>query len=239
MEHIPVRQHELPQEQGVVGHRGDVDGVRRRVSRVEVVRRPHHRRLLRAAPTQSNHQISMQSRNRRWRGGEGEASLPVEAVGVMAHAGDAAVVAEVAGDGGLEGLVVGAGEGDAAAVASAQRLDDVLHVHLNAVDAAGGQVGVQLVVEAVHLLGVDEAEAMDGEAVHDNVRLVAQHPRRLHRVRQRALVVLHPLHLRLHPAPVSGHCVPHVHIPAATACSDQNRHSLVLQLSHTCIENFF
>jgi hypothetical protein len=122
MEHVPIGLHELAEEDGVVRDGGDVDGVRCRVARVEVV------------------------------GGAHDGSLPgaVEHVGVVAHAGDAAVVREAARHGGLERAVVGAGDGDAAAVAGAQRLDDVLHVHLDAVDAAGGEVRVELAVEVPH-----------------------------------------------------------------------------------------
>ncbi|BAT00581.1 Os07g0209201 [Oryza sativa Japonica Group] len=186
MEHVPVGLHELAEEDGVVGDGGDVDGVGRRVARVEVV------------------------------GGADDGGLAraVEHVGVVAHAGDAAVVREAPRHGRLERAVVGARERDAAAVAGAERLDDVLHVHLHAVDAARRQVGVELVVEVEHLARVDEAQAEHGEGVHDDVRLVRRHPRRLHRVRQRRLVPLHRRRRR-HAAPVPGHGVPHVHLPDA------------------------
>ncbi len=52
MEHIPVGLHELPQEERVVRHGRDVDGVRSRVPRIEIVRCSHHRRLLRTVVIQ-------------------------------------------------------------------------------------------------------------------------------------------------------------------------------------------
>ncbi|BAS96395.1 Os06g0172901, partial [Oryza sativa Japonica Group] len=186
VEHVPIREHELAEEYAVVRHRGNVDRVRHRIPRVEIIRCSHH----------------CLNVNR----------VPVEGVGVVAHAGDDAVLREVLGNGGVEGLVELAGERDAAAVAGAERLQDALHVDLDAVDAGGGEVGVELVVEAVHGARVHEPEPLGGEHVGLHAGLVLDDARRDVGELHVGVVPLHPRDAGADAAPVAGDGVPDVDV---------------------------
>lgn len=49
VEHIPVRQHDLSKESAVVCHSSNMDGMRFWIPWEEIIRSPHHSRLLRTA----------------------------------------------------------------------------------------------------------------------------------------------------------------------------------------------
>lgn len=62
--------------------------------------------------------------------------LPVDAVSVVAHACDAPIVREITSNGPLKGLNVASSKGNTTSVASSEGLNDVLHIHLDTIDAA-------------------------------------------------------------------------------------------------------
>lgn len=122
----------------------------------------------------------------------------------MAHARDAAIVWEIPSNGSFKGLVVAAGEGDTASMASTKGFNDILDIDLHSINTTGGQIGMKFIVEIEDLLGVHKAQPMDGKAVHDNVRLVAHHSRGLDWVRQRTVIVFHTSSSWFHTTPVSS-----------------------------------
>lgn len=130
--------------------------------------------------------------------------LPVYTICVVAHARDAAIIWEIPSDGGFKSLVVAAGNGDTASMAGAEGFNDVLDINLHSVNTAGGQIGVELIVEIKDLPGVYQAQPMDGKAVHDNIGLVAHHSRGLNWVRQRTVIVFHTSSCWFHPTPISS-----------------------------------
>lgn len=75
----------------------------------------------------------------------------------MAHARDAAIIWEIPSDGGFKSLVVAAGDGDTASMARTKGFNDVLDINLHSVNTAGGQIGVELIVEIEDLPGVHQA----------------------------------------------------------------------------------
>ena len=126
----------------------------------------------------------------------------------MAHAGDEAVLREILGDGGVERLVVSPRELRAAAVAGAERLQDALLIHLDAVDTGSGEVRVLLVVETVHGARVHEADPLGGDPVGLHAGIVLGNARRDLGELHAGDVLLHAGGAWTDTAPVAGDSVP-------------------------------
>ena len=146
VEHVPVREADLADEDRVVRDVDQMGGVRLGARRVEVVGGARHRRAL----------------------------VRVQVLGRVAHAVDAVVGGEFLLHRRLHCARVPPHQRDAAAAAAAaDAADRRLHVDLDAVDARRRQRAVQPAVELVERRAVvgDDAGAEEGHRVPPELRL--------------------------------------------------------------------
>lgn len=183
MEHIPVRLHELSKEKRIVSHRRNMNGVGGRITRVIIIRSSHDRSLFGA----------------------------VETVGVVAHTSNASIVRKVTSNRSFKSLMVATSKCNPATMTSTEGLNNVLHINLHAVNTAGSQVGMELVIKIKDFLWMHKANAMNSQAVYNYVWLVAQHTRRLDRVRQSRIIMLHAWTCWFHSTPITSQSMPCIH----------------------------
>ncbi|RWR75657.1 hypothetical protein CKAN_00405200 [Cinnamomum micranthum f. kanehirae] len=155
VEHIPVRQHDLSKESAVVCHSSNVDGMRFWIPWEEIIRSPHHSRLLRTA----------------------HLALPVQGFSVVAHTGDASIVREIPGNRGIKRLVILPCELNTPTETCAECLQDALHIDFHTIHPGRCQVAMELIVESVNILRVHQPQPLQCQDIGLHVGTILSNPR--------------------------------------------------------------
>ena len=184
LKHVPIGQHNLAHEDGVVHHVGDVHRVARFVRRVKVVARSRQRARLEV----------------------------INVLRGVTHTVDDAIIGEMRPHGLFQRRVHAPGKCGTAAVFVPQRADDGLRVHLDAINVRRGEIIVRDDVKVRQSIGTRHSDPAHGERIPRLGRFHGQHSRRMLGILHHRSVLRDVFLIRMNTTPIPEQRVPTVHV---------------------------